>query len=325
MRVLDDHPRLSAAITVLMAVAVLVMAWGSDPTSSARAAVGDATGPLVADSLTGGAILNARNMGPGDSVTGEITVTNVGDSAGGMTLGTSDLTDLTPNGGILSQTLLLTVLDVTAGRAPAQVFSGRLTDLHGAVLGDFEQGDAHRYRFIVTYPAGLGDDADNALQGSTARLNFVWTATGKSPPVTTPAPATPVDVVPDAANPVIVDHVEASTNPSALKLRVYVRRTQAAHRKRVYVNVFCNHRCTLTATGVASLPSKHKKWNLRALKGSVKKSQGTVKFKMPLPKKALGPLNTALLHRKKASVKLKIVAHSGTQIVRWTRTIHLAR
>ena len=323
MHVLDDRPRLSAAITVLMAVAVLVMAWGSDPTTSARAAVGDATGPLVADSLGGGAILNATNMGPGDTAVGEITVTNVGDVAGDMVLGTGNLTDMTKGGGILSQTLLLTVSDVTAGREPLVVFSGRLTDLHGAALGDFEQGDAHRYRFVVSYPAGLGDDVDDSLQGSTARLNFVWSATGKTSSGNPNGNQPTVDVLPDA--PVLVDNVQASTNPGALKLRVYVRRVQAAHRKRVYVNVFCNHKCTLTATGVASLPSKHKTWHVRALKGTVKQSQGTVKFKMPLPKKALRTLNTALLHRRKASVKLKIVAHSGNQVVRWTRTIRLAR
>ena len=324
MRVLDDRPRLSAAVTLLMAVAVLVLAWGSDPTTSARAAVGGATGPLVADSLDGGAILNAGNMEPGDSAVGEITVTNVGDVAGDMVLGTSGLTDATAHGGILSQTLRLNVLDVTPGRAPAVVFDGRLTDLHVAQLGSFEQADSHRYRFTVTYPGDLGTAVDNTLQGASARLSFVWNATGKSVGGGGQAP-NPVEVVPDTSPPVLVDNVQASTNPGALKLRVYVRRTQAAHRKRVYVNVFCNHRCTLTATGVASLPSKHKKWNLRALKGSVKKSQGTVKFKMPLPKKALRTLNTALLHKKKASVKLKIVAHSGNQVVRWTRTIRLAR
>ena len=316
-----------------MAVAVLVMAWGSDPTSSARAAVGDATGPLIADSLTGGAIFNASNMGPGDSTTGEVTVTNVGDQGGDMALGTSDLADSTARGGVLSQILQLSVLDVTPGRPPAIVFTGRLADLHAALLGDFEQGDAHRYRFTVTYPAGLDPALDDSLQGASTRVNFLWTAsgngsgngTGDGTGTGTGTGTGNVDVTPIDPNPVIVDHVEPSTNPAYLKLRVYVRRTQAAHRKRVYVNVFCNHRCTLTATGVASLPSKHRKWKLRALKGSVTKSQGTVKFKMPLPKKALGPLNTALVHRRKASVTLKIVARSGTQVVRWTRTIHLAR
>ena len=316
MRLLDDRPRVSAILTVLMAVAVLMMAWGSDPTSSARAAVGDATGPLVADSLNGGAILSAGNMVPGASAVGEITVTNVGDTAGGMALGTSDLTDASARGGVLSQALRLTVLDVTQGRAPVLVFDGPLIDLHTATLGDFEQGDAHRYRFTVTYPTGLGTAVDNSLQGASTQLNFVWTATATA---NSGGSATGEGNGSDG-----VDHVGPSEDPAYLKLRVYVRRRQAAHRQQVYVNVYCSHRCTLTATGVISLPSQKRHWKMNALKGSAKKA-GTVKFRLPLSTKALPVLNRALLHRKKASVKLKIVARSGTEIARWTRAIRLDR
>ena len=321
MRLLDDRPRLSAAITVLMAVAVLVMAWGSDPTSSARAAVGDATGPLIADSLTGGAVLDARNMGPGDSAVGEVTVTNVGDQGGDMALGTSDLADSTARGGVLSQILQLSVLDVTPGRQPAVVFTGRIADLHAALLGDFEQGDAHRYRFTVTYPTGLAPALDDSLQGASTRVNFLWTATGNGKGGTGNGN---VDVTPVDPNPVIVDHVEPSKNPAYLKLRVYVRRRQAAHRKQVYVNVYCSHHCTVVATGLISLPSQKRHWTMKALKGSVKKP-GTVKFRLPLARKALGRLNRALLHHRQASIKLKITARSGTEIVHWTRTIRLDR
>ncbi len=321
MHVLDDRPRLSAAITVLMAVAVLVMAWGSDPTSSARAAVGDATGPLIADSLTGGAVLDARNMGPGDSVTGEVTVTNVGDQGGDMALGTSDLADSTARGGVLSQILQLSVLDVTPGRQPAVVFTGRLADLQAALLGDFEQGDAHRYRFTVTYPAGLDPALDDSLQGASTRVNFIWSATGNGKGNNGNGN---VDLTPVDPNPVIVDHVEPSKNPAYLKLRVYVRRRQAAHRKQVYVNVYCSHHCTVTATGLISLPSQKRHWTMKTLKGSVKKP-GTVKFRLPLARKSLGRLNRALLHHRRASVQLRITARSGTEIVHWTRTIRLDR
>lgn len=324
---LDDHPRLSALVTVLLAVAVLVMAWGHDGTTTARAAVGGATGPLIADSLSGGAILSAANLAPGDSTTGEITVTNVGDTAGDMALGTGDLTDATVRGGVLSRMLDLTVLDVTVGRPNAVVFAGKLSDLHSAPLGLFEQNQARRFRFIVSYPPSLGSGMDDTLQGASTRVSFLWTATGNAPtgspggdqPGAVPAvPAAPADA------PVIEDHVEQSRDPGSLKLRIYVRRVQAAHRRRVYVNVHCSHGCRLTATGVVSLPSRKARWSMRALKGSVKKA-GTVKFRMPLPKKALPVLNDALLHRKKASVKLKITARSGTQTLRWTRTIRLAR
>lgn len=318
---LDDRPRLSAAITVLMAVVVLMLAWGDGGPTAARAAIGNATGPLVADSLGGGAILNAGNMAPGDTTTGEITVTNVGDTAGAMVLQTSDLTDVTAAGGVLSRTLDLTVLDVTPGRRGAVVYFGKLADLQSAALGNFDQGEGRRYRFVVTYPAGLAPGADDALQGASTRVSFIWAASGAA---TTPADQNGNQNGDTGGNGGLENHVQQSANPPALKIRVYVRVLQAAHRKRVYVNVYCSRRCTLTATGVASLPSQKKRWKLTALRGSVTKP-GTVKFRMPLPARALAPLNTALLHRRHGSVKLTITARSGARTVHWTRTVRLAR
>ena len=318
---LDHHPRLSAAITVLIAVAVLLLAWGDGSPSTARAAIGNATGPLVADSLAGGAMLSAGNMAPGDTTTGEVTVTNVGDTAGDMTLQTSDLADATARGGVLSRTLDLTVLDVTPGRPLAVVYVGKLAGLRPATLGSFEQGEGRRYRFVVTYPTGLPPGADDALQGASTRVSFVWAATA--------AAGAPADQSGNGngdqnGTGAIENHVQQSSNPAALKVRVYVRPVQAAHRRRVYVNVYCSRRCTVTATGVASLPSQKWTWKLKALRGTVVKP-GSVKFRMPLPAKALAPLNTALVRRERASVKLKITVRSGARTLHWTRTVRLAR
>jgi hypothetical protein len=326
MRGLDDRPRLSAVVTVLMAVAVLVLAWGNDASNSARAAVGDATGPMVADSLGGGAILSAANLGPGQATTGEVSVTNVGDSAGDMVLGKSGLADVTVRGGVLSRMLDLEVVDVSPDREPAVVFAGKLSDLGTTILGVYQQGESHRFRFTVSYPAGQSAFVDDPYQGATTRVSFVWSVAGISPPVD-PGPGTPGggQTAPvGGGGGIIEDHVQQSLAPGALKLRVYVRRVQAAHPKRVYVNVFCSHGCKLSATGTVSLPSRKKKWKMRVLKGSVGKA-GTVKFKLPLPTRALPLLNRALLHHRKASVKLRITAKSGAQTLHWTRTIHLAR
>lgn len=336
MRGAEHTSRLSSVLTVLMAVAALVIAWGNDSDTMARAALGHATGPLVADSLNGGAVLTADAMAPGDTRAAEITVSNAGDEAGAMSLGISNVSDVSARGGLLSQVLDLEVIDVTPGRPSTVVYAGRLADLGAAPLGTYEQGDAHRYRFVVSFPRGSADAVDNTFQGASARADFVWTATQTSPGNGNGngngsgggnggGTASPGDVPVQSVDPgVIEDHVEQSKAPGALKLRIYVRRVQAAHRKRVYVNVFCSRACKIAATGVVSLPSKHKKWKLRALKGTVKR-QGTMKFKMSLPAKALGPLNTALLHRKHASVTLKITSAAGKQTLRWTRTIRLAR
>jgi len=55
------------------------------------------------------------------------------------------------------------------------------------------------------------------------------------------------------------------------------------------------------------------------------KKPGPVKFRLPLARKSRGRLNRALLLHRHASVKLKITARSGSEIVHWTRTIRLDR
>ncbi|MDP9344856.1 MAG: hypothetical protein M3P44_03890 [Actinomycetota bacterium] len=111
------------------------------------------------------------------------------------------------------------------------------------------------------------------LQRASTRVSFVWTATGSG--LTTTAPP-----------PVVEDHVEPSEAPGHLKLRVYVRRTQPARRPQVYVNVYCSDRCTLTATGDVSVPSRKAHWTTKPLKGGVTRA-GTVEFRLPLSEKAL--------------------------------------
>jgi len=296
---LDEKARwpmviLTLAAVALMAVAVLVLAWGSDGSTPARAAVGGATGPLIADSLGGGAILNASNLAPGQAITGEVNVTNVGDAAGDMALGTSDLADATVRGGVLSRMLDITVLDVTAGRAPALVYAGKVVNLQSVRVHSFEQGESRGFRFTVAYPAGQSAAVDDAYQGAATRVSFVWTATGAGGGGTDNGGAANgnVDVPPADVGAIIEDHVEQSSNPARLKLRIYVRRIQAVHRKRVDVNAYCSHHCALTASGTVSLPSQKRRWRARPLKGTVKKN-GTVKFQMALPKKALPVLNRA--------------------------------
>ena len=147
---------------------------------AARAAVGNATGPLIGSSRAGAAILAANGMKPGDVLTGTIEVTNIGDTAGTFALAAIGMTP-TP----LARELDLEVRDV--GRTPAVVYSGKLDALSSVPLGDMAQDEAHTYRFSVSLPADAGD----SFQGASSEVTFLWSATAPEPSVTpAPAPAT---------------------------------------------------------------------------------------------------------------------------------------
>jgi len=80
-------------VVVVTALGVAAAAWLGGDGGGARAAIGQATGPLVATAPGDAAVLVAQNLAPGQEQAGEVTVTNAGDAAGGFALGTSGLTD----------------------------------------------------------------------------------------------------------------------------------------------------------------------------------------------------------------------------------------
>jgi hypothetical protein len=165
----------SRLAVALAALGVAFAACFGGDHGAARAAVGNATGPLIGSPLAGAAILTANGMAPGDVRTGSIDVTNIGDTSGTFALATSGLTP-TP----LAHELDLEVRDVSVGRTPAVVYSGKLDALSSVALGDMAQGEAHRYRFSVSLPADAGD----SYQGTSSAVTFLWSATAPEPGVT---------------------------------------------------------------------------------------------------------------------------------------------
>jgi len=135
-----------------------------------------ATGAVsISNSQEGQAILQARPMLPGQETTGTVQLVNTGDGPETMTLDSSDPVDQPgPAGGRLSQRLLLRVYDVSAGSR--LVYDGSLTGLHLADLGTWDTSESHTFRFVVSFPDGGANGADNAYQGSAASIGFTWTA-----------------------------------------------------------------------------------------------------------------------------------------------------
>ena len=85
-----SRPRAVVALALVVAVGSALPLQGR--AESARAAVGSATGPLVATDGNG-AVLVAQGLRPGDSRAGEVTVVNAGDTSGALTLSQADRVD----------------------------------------------------------------------------------------------------------------------------------------------------------------------------------------------------------------------------------------
>jgi hypothetical protein len=131
---------------------------------------------VVANSSSS-ALLTAGNMKPGDTATGTVDITNTGSLAGDFALKTANATD---PAALLAQ-MDLVVLDCGAwtGVAPDCVtgattkYTGKVSALSNAALGNYAGGIKHRYKFTATLPAATAD----TFQGKTASVDFTWSAT----------------------------------------------------------------------------------------------------------------------------------------------------
>ena len=179
----------------------------------ALAVTAQATGPLVANDLDGSAVFSSGALAPGETKTGEVTISNAGDSAGAFTLSTTGVADtVVPAVGALSALLDLNVMDVS-GTTPETVFSGKHSALSRVALGTFAPGAAHRYRFELTFPGRRPALVDNAYQGLSTSVQFDWDAVAVGGQSTTPAPVAPAPA-PAPAVPVGSAGGSAATRPT---------------------------------------------------------------------------------------------------------------
>jgi hypothetical protein len=285
------RPRAVVAVALAVAAAsALPLQCGAE---RARAEVGSATGPLVATDGTG-AVLVAQGLRPGDSRSGEVTVVNAGDTSGALTLSQSDRVDSPTAAGPLSGVLDLTVVDLTAGRT---VFAGKLAALQAVGLGTFAQGDSHRYRFVVSFPAGGAPALDNAFQVATTTVSYVWSAG----PV---APAPPVATPPASPPPPTLGNTMTRSAPTA--------RLAAAARqrgKRVQVQLTCQTACRARFTATARVGGRSAR--VAAVSRTLRRS-GRVVVRLTLPRRT----RAALAAGRKVTVNVSVrVTIDGRNLV----------
>jgi hypothetical protein len=304
-------------VVALVALGVAMAACLGGDHGAARAAVGNATGPLVGSTRPGAAILTAQGLAPGHARMGEITVSNVGDESGDFSVAATGLADV---GAPLSSQLDLYVEDITSGASPSTVYAGKLSAMSSVGLGAIAQGSARHYRFTISLPAG----ADDSFQGATSTVTFLWTATGAdivTPPTggtgggagtaggtaTTPAPATTAEAPPVAKVAGKVVHPGASLN---------VRASQKAKTGLVAATVTCQAACRVTLSGTTTVA--HQKLELEASRKVLRKA-GRARMKVRLPAKA----RLALAAQRPVTVRLTMKATVGSRVVTVKRTVRI--
>lgn len=164
-----NSTRLIIALVVIV-LAALVVAFSFSLFSSSSANPGNltASGIMSQDnSADGAAILTVDKLLPGESGTGTVSITNVGDSAGDFTLTASNLVD-TPPTPAFSSVLKLVVTD-----GATSVYDGPLSGATTVDLGTWAANEKHDFTFTVTFDATSG----NEFQGASSTVDFNWDAT----------------------------------------------------------------------------------------------------------------------------------------------------
>lgn len=153
-------------LATLLAAASLVAGSGADFTShTANPGNLSASGTLTqTNSRDSAAIFTGTNLRPGDSVTGNVTITNTGTLAG-----TFSLTESSVVNQFSANVLRLKITDTTTG---VVVFDGNFGAVATVGLGSLAAGEARSYQFVTTLAATAG----NVDQGRSATATYEWDA-----------------------------------------------------------------------------------------------------------------------------------------------------
>ena len=152
-------------LATLAAAGALAVGSGANFVSqSVNPASAVASGSLKqSNSKDNAAIFNVNNIKPGDTVNGDVTITNNGTLPEVMSL-----TESTGGNGFADPTNL--VLTVTQVGGTGNVYSGTFGSMGTKALGTFNPNEARTYRFSVT----LKSTATNLEQGKSASSTYTW-------------------------------------------------------------------------------------------------------------------------------------------------------
>jgi spore coat-associated protein N len=140
----------------------------------------------IQNSLEGEPIVSVANMKPGDTASGQITLTNTGDARGYFYLRAQDLVSPPgPGGGTLADNLMVRVT-LTKSGATSTKYGGLLSKMGTVTAGNYRPGESGTYEFRVEAkdtgipaPPTLSRPVrgDNKYQGTSASVTFAWSTT----------------------------------------------------------------------------------------------------------------------------------------------------
>jgi spore coat-associated protein N len=145
--------------------------------SPARAAAVRATGAFeISNSIEGQPIFAAKEIGPGNSAKGRVTIEDSGSVPVALKLSREGLGDaLGIGGGALSGRLQLTITDVTGSGTPRTIYSGPLDSMPEQNAGELQPDRKRTYEFVAALPEGAPSE-QNALQSASTSVAYSWTA-----------------------------------------------------------------------------------------------------------------------------------------------------
>jgi hypothetical protein len=165
---------------LLLAAAMAVGSGANFTSQSVNSGNLVAAGTLKAEGPSS-AILNITKIRPGESPSGEATISNTGNTRGAFTMTGSDLVDTPAAGGPnLSGKVTLLVQELTGPGgtvvAGSPVYNGLLSGFTAAEsLGDINGGASKTYKFTVNFPNGT-PAVDNPYQGAKSELTITFDA-----------------------------------------------------------------------------------------------------------------------------------------------------
>lgn len=170
-----------ATVTVVLGGCLSAgVAFAATPAAPSTGSAGESpTSHSPGNSRQNSAVLEARNIAPGDSRSATVTITNRDRVPASFSLTKYGLREQPGRGGgKLSDRLELRLEEVTDQPSPATLYSGALGSMSRQTFGRFMPGESRTYRFTVTFTdrrAPLGENlGDNAYMGGSLSLGFHW-------------------------------------------------------------------------------------------------------------------------------------------------------
>lgn len=156
--------------TLLAAAAVAVGSGATFTSTTSNSTSAVTTGTLTqSNSKANAAIFNLTNVKPGDSVTGNLKITNTGTLPAAFSL-TETASANAFGGTTAGSNLTLKITNTTTNVVVFDGIFGGLEDNKKNALGTVQPGVANDFTFVVT----LASTADNTDQAKTASAAYQW-------------------------------------------------------------------------------------------------------------------------------------------------------